>query len=93
MTVAEVRLPQWGMGMKNGTIVEWVKEVGDRVEEGELLAIVETEKVETELSSPVAGVVSAIHVAEEDTVPVGTVLATIEPDLRRIEDQAALRRL
>jgi pyruvate/2-oxoglutarate dehydrogenase complex dihydrolipoamide acyltransferase (E2) component len=66
------------MGMKNGTIVEWVKNVGDRVEEGDLLAIVETEKVETELRSPISGVLSAIHVAEEDTVPVGTVLVTID---------------
>jgi pyruvate/2-oxoglutarate dehydrogenase complex dihydrolipoamide acyltransferase (E2) component len=76
--MTEVRLPQWGMGMRSGTIVEWVKNVGERVEEGELLAIVETEKVETELSSPASGVLTAIHVAEEDTVPVGTVLATIE---------------
>lgn len=76
--MAEVRLPQWGMGMKNGTIVEWVKVVGDRVEEGDLLAIVETEKVETELSAPASGTLTAIHVPEEETVPVGTVLAIID---------------
>ncbi len=76
--MAEVRLPQWGMGMKNGTIVEWVKVVGDRVEEGDLLAIVETEKIETELSSPASGTLTAIHVPEEETVPVGTVLAIID---------------
>ena len=74
----EVRLPQWGMGMKNGTIVEWIKMVGDRVEEGDLLAIVETEKVETELNSPASGILTTILVPEEETVPVGTVLGIID---------------
>jgi pyruvate/2-oxoglutarate dehydrogenase complex dihydrolipoamide acyltransferase (E2) component len=76
--MADIRLPQWGMGMKNGTVVEWVKGLGDRVEQGDLLAIVETEKVEAELLSPVAGVLTGIHVSEDETVPVGTVLAVIE---------------
>ncbi len=75
--MTEVRLPQWGMGMKDGTIVEWIKAIGDRVEEGDVLAVVETEKVETELTSPVTGVLEQIHVHEEETVPVGTLLAVI----------------
>ena len=49
--MTEDRLPQWGMGMKEGTIVEWTKAIGDRVEEGDVLAVVENEKVETELTS------------------------------------------
>jgi pyruvate/2-oxoglutarate dehydrogenase complex dihydrolipoamide acyltransferase (E2) component len=75
--VIEVRLPQWGMGMKEGTIVEWIKAIGDRVEEGDVLAVVETEKVETELTSPATGTLDQIHVHEEETVPVGTLLAVI----------------
>jgi pyruvate dehydrogenase E2 component (dihydrolipoamide acetyltransferase) len=76
--MADVRLPQWGMGMKNGTIIEWTRGVGERVQEGDVLAIVETEKVETELSSPASGVLVSIHVAVDETVPVGTLLAVIE---------------
>ena len=75
--MTEVRLPQWGMGMKEGTIVEWIKAIGDRVEEGDVLAVVETEKVETELTSPATGILDQIHVHEEETVPVGTLLAVI----------------
>jgi pyruvate/2-oxoglutarate dehydrogenase complex dihydrolipoamide acyltransferase (E2) component len=76
--VTDVRLPQWGMGMKEGTIVEWTKTIGDRVEEGDVLAVVETEKVETELTSPVTGTLTEIHVQEEETVSVGTLLAVID---------------
>jgi pyruvate/2-oxoglutarate dehydrogenase complex dihydrolipoamide acyltransferase (E2) component len=75
--VIEVRLPQWGMGMTAGTIVEWNKAIGDRVEEGDILAVVETEKVETELTSPASGTLTEIHVHEDETVPVGTLLAII----------------
>lgn len=66
------------MGMKAGTIVEWNKTIGDRVEEGDILAIVETEKVETELTSPASGILAEIHVREDETVPVGTLLAVID---------------
>ena len=76
----EVRLPQWGMGMTEGTVVEWLKAEGDAVAEDEPIANVEAAKVETELEAPYEGVVSEIVVAAGETVPVGTVLAYMESD-------------
>ncbi len=62
----EVILPKWGLTMEEGTLVSWLKEEGDRVEEGEVIAEVETEKITNELEAPVGGVISKILV-EEDT--------------------------
>lgn len=76
----EVRLPQWGMGMTEGTIVEWLKAEGDGVDEDEPLAMVESAKVETELEAPFTGVLEEIVVPAGDTVDVGTVLAFMETD-------------
>jgi len=75
--VSEVILPKWGMTMQEGTIARWLIEVGVRVHEGDPLAIVETEKVETELLSPASGIISEIIVLAGSTVEVGAVLAMI----------------
>ena len=74
----EVLLPQWGMGMSEGTITEWLKQVGDLVAEDEALAEVESEKVEETLESPVAGTLTEIVVQAGDAVEVRTVVAIIE---------------
>jgi pyruvate/2-oxoglutarate dehydrogenase complex dihydrolipoamide acyltransferase (E2) component len=76
----EVLLPQWGMGMSEGTITTWLKKVGDTVTEDEPLAEVEAEKVEETLESPAAGTVVEILVPEGDTVEVRTLVAVIESD-------------
>ena len=73
----EVLLPQWGMEMAEGTIVKWLKQEGDPVQEGELLVAIETAKLETELESVASGVVAHILVPEGATVPIRTVLAVI----------------
>ena len=73
----EVVLPQWGMEMQDGTIVKWLKEEGDVVQEGEPLVEVETAKLETEMESTASGVVAHILVAEGSTVPIRTVLAIV----------------
>lgn len=75
----EVRMPRWGMNMKDGTVVAWLKQVGDRVEAGEPIAEIETAKTSNTLESPATGVLARILVAEEETVVVQTVLAVIEP--------------
>ena len=72
-----VLLPQWGMEMAEGTIVKWLKQEGDAIEEGELLVAVETAKLETEMESIASGVVAHILVPEGATVPIRTVLAVI----------------
>ncbi|MFM6974316.1 MAG: biotin/lipoyl-containing protein [Agromyces sp.] len=80
MARVEVLLPQWGMGMSEGAIVQWHKKVGDRVTEDEPLADVEAEKVEEVLESPATGVITEILVAEGDSVEVRTIVAIIETD-------------
>lgn len=80
MARVEVLLPQWGMGMSEGAIVQWLKAVGDRVEEDEPLAEVEAEKVEETLEAPATGILTEILVQEGDTVEVRTIVAIIETD-------------
>ena len=74
----EVLLPQWGMGMSEGLIVQWNKKVGDAVAEGEFLAEIETEKAAQELESPADGVLTEIKVQENERAKVRTVIAVIE---------------
>jgi len=78
MARVEVLLPQWGMGMSEGTITTWLKAVGDRVKEDEALAEVEAEKVEETLEAPAAGTLVEILVPEGETVEVRTAVAIIE---------------
>ena len=75
---SNILMPKWGLTMEEGTIVSWEIEVGDRIEVGEVIGVVETEKVEVDLESPVAGTVTEILVTEDETVDVGTVLAIVE---------------
>lgn len=77
----EVLLPQWGMGMSEGLIVQWNKKVGDQVAEGDILAEVETEKAAQELEAPADGVLTEILVQANERAKVRTVIAMIEaPD-------------
>jgi pyruvate/2-oxoglutarate dehydrogenase complex dihydrolipoamide acyltransferase (E2) component len=78
MAKIEVLLPQWGMGMNEGTITSWLKNVGDTVAEDESLAEVEAEKVEETLEAPASGTLAEIVVPEGETVEVRTVVAYIE---------------
>ncbi len=72
-----ITMPQLGETVTEGTIVEWFKGVGDSIAEDEMLFEVSTDKVDTEIPSPVAGIVSEILVGEGDTVAVGTPLAVV----------------
>ena len=78
MARVEVLLPQWGMGMSEGSIVTWLKKVGDQIQEDEPLAEVEAEKVEETLESPATGTLVEILVPEGSTIEVRTVVAIIE---------------
>ncbi|HTQ74622.1 MAG TPA: biotin/lipoyl-containing protein [Burkholderiales bacterium] len=75
----DVIMPQLGETVTEGTVANWYKKVGDTVKADEPLFDVETDKVTTEVPSIAAGVVKAILVEAGQTVPVGTVLAVIEP--------------
>jgi pyruvate/2-oxoglutarate dehydrogenase complex dihydrolipoamide acyltransferase (E2) component len=74
----EVNLPQFGMGMTEGTIEQWLKRVGDAVTEGEEIAEVEAEKTTVVVVAPESGTLSKILVQEGETVPVFTALALID---------------
>jgi pyruvate/2-oxoglutarate dehydrogenase complex dihydrolipoamide acyltransferase (E2) component len=74
----EVNLPQYGMGMTEGTVEQWLKREGDAVTEGEDIAEVEAEKTTVVVIAPESGVLAKILVAEGETVPVFTALALIE---------------
>ena len=69
--------------MTEGTVTRWLKAVGDSVAADEALLEVSTDKVDTEIPSPVAGILLSIEVAEDETVPVGTVLAQIGGECSR----------
>ncbi|MDE0613722.1 MAG: dihydrolipoamide acetyltransferase family protein [bacterium] len=73
----EVRLPQWSMGMEEGQVVTWHKQVGDVVAVDEPLVEIEAEKTTDDVLAPVAGTILEILVAEGETVPALTVLALI----------------
>jgi len=76
----EVLLPQWGMGMSEGTVIQWLKSIGDHVDEDEPLADIEAAKVEETLESPETGTLVEILLQEGETADVRSVIAIIEKD-------------
>src|SRR6478609_10850248 len=72
-----VKMPALGESVTEGTVTRWLKGVGDSVEVDEPLLEVSTDKVDTEIPSPVAGTLQEILVQEDDTVPVGADLAVV----------------
>jgi|694.fasta_scaffold01661_5 2-oxoglutarate dehydrogenase E2 component (dihydrolipoamide succinyltransferase) len=75
--MAEVKLPQLGETVTEGTITKWFKKVGDAVAADEPLFEVSTDKVDTEVPSPVSGTLTEVRAKEGDTVPVGAVIAVV----------------
>ena len=92
--IKQFRLPDLGEGLTEGDILKWTVKVGDTVAVNDTIAEVETVKAAVELPSPWAGVVTGIHAAEGDTVPVGTPIISIDvvgataaaPMIRAAED-------
>ena len=74
----EVKMPQWGMNMTEGTILKWFKQPGERVEKGEPLAEIEIAKAVNTLESPVSGVVKQLVANVEETIPVQGIVAIID---------------
>src|SRR6185503_12343993 len=72
MPVQQFKLPDLGEGLTEGDILKWTVAVGDTVDVNDTIAEVETVKAAVELPSPFAGVVTALHAKEGETVPVGT---------------------
>jgi pyruvate dehydrogenase E2 component (dihydrolipoamide acetyltransferase) len=76
--VKQFRLPDLGEGLTDGDILQWMVAVGDTVEVNQTIAEVETVKAAVELPSPWAGVVTALHAAAGETVPVGNPIISID---------------
>jgi len=76
--MTQVKMPQLGETVIEGTIIKWLKQEGDQVAQDELLFEISTDKVDTEVPSPAAGTLTKILVPEGQTVAVGTDLAVIE---------------
>jgi pyruvate/2-oxoglutarate dehydrogenase complex dihydrolipoamide acyltransferase (E2) component len=72
-------LPKAGMNMVEATIVAWHKSPGDRVEEGEPIVDIETDKVEMQVEAPISGVLREVLVNVDEDAPVGATLGLIEP--------------
>jgi pyruvate/2-oxoglutarate dehydrogenase complex dihydrolipoamide acyltransferase (E2) component len=73
----EILLPQWGMGMREGTVLRWLKAVGDPVVEDEPIVDIEAEKTENSVFAPADGVLGEIRAEEGETIRVGSVLGLI----------------
>src|SRR5882762_4524510 len=74
----DIVMPQMGESIFEGTITKWLKKPGDKVERDEPLFEISTDKVDAEIPSPSAGVLKEIKVKEGQTVPINTVVATID---------------
>ena len=72
-----ITLPQWGMGMNDGTVIKWLKSVGDPVKKGDQLVEIESSKVNAEVEATADGTLGRVIVEEGKTVNVGTVLGLL----------------
>ncbi len=77
MALVELVMPKMGESIMEATILKWVKNVGDQVEEDETILEIATDKVDSEVPSPVAGTIKEVHFKEDETVEVGKVIAII----------------
>lgn len=73
----DIILPQWGMGMNDGTVIRWLKSVGDPVKKGDQLVEIESSKVNAEVEATADGTLGRVSVEEGKTVNVGTVLGLL----------------
>ena len=87
--MADIEMPQLGETVTEGTITKWFKNIGDPIAEDEVLFEVSTDKVDSEVPSPVSGFLTEIRVPEGDTVDVGTVLAVVADAPPAASDAAA----
>ncbi len=76
----DIAMPKMGESLTEGTIIAWLKAVGDEVKKDEIIYEITTDKVDTEIPSPVDGILVEIKVKEQETVDVDTVVAVIETD-------------
>jgi multifunctional 2-oxoglutarate metabolism enzyme len=79
-TTVQITMPQMGDSVTEGTVLEWLKGVGEWVAQDEPVLEISTDKVDTEVPAPASGKIAHIHVQPDETVSVGTVLCELETD-------------
>src|SRR5437899_12773077 len=77
-TTVQITMPEMGESVTEGTILEWLKQVGDSVEADEGIVEVSTDKVDAEVPAPASGILTKILVGPDETVPTGAVLGEIQ---------------
>src|SRR2546421_11409725 len=77
-TTVQITMPEMGESVTEGTILEWLKQVGDQVEADEGVVEVSTDKVDAEVPAPASGILTKILVEPDETVPTGAILGEIE---------------
>lgn len=87
--VIDIVVPELAESISEGTIAEWLKKPGDRVEQGEPIAVLETDKVNIEVSADSSGVIHELLKEEGDTVFVGETIATLDPSGEAVETPSA----
>src|SRR5437660_313151 len=80
-------MPKWGLAMKTGLVVEWLKQAGEPVQQGEPIVEIESEKATNEVESPTSGIVRWIGVKEGEHAPVGASLAVIAASDEQLTDE------
>lgn len=84
---AEVVMPKLGMAMKEGTVSTWNKKVGDSVSKGDMIASINSEKIEMEIEAPQDGVILDILVQEDVGVPPGTIICYVGKPNEQLTEQ------
>jgi pyruvate dehydrogenase E2 component (dihydrolipoamide acetyltransferase) len=80
-------MPKWGLAMKSGQVVEWLKRPGDTIQQGEPLAVIESEKATNEVEAPITGTLRWLEVEEGRDAPVGAALAVIVKPGEELSDE------
>ena len=87
--IVEIQMPQMGESVTEGTVLEWHKQEGEFVEEGETVVEVSTDKVDAEVPAPASGTITKILKGEDETIEVGGVLAELDPSAAPSGDGAS----
>src|SRR3954463_1054885 len=85
----EIQMPQMGESVTEGTVLEWPKQEGELVSEGETVAEVSTERTDAEVPAPASGVITRIVKGPDETIEVGGVLAELDPTAEPSGDGAS----
>jgi pyruvate dehydrogenase E2 component (dihydrolipoamide acetyltransferase) len=80
-------MPKWGLAMKSGQVVEWFKRPGEAVQQGEPLAVIESEKATNEVEAPITGILRWLEIQEGEDAPVGATLAVIVAPGEELSDE------